>query len=517
MTSRIGILWQKVFGVRSGARDDVAAALERKSVLLDAVMDTTDVMLVYLDREFDFVWVNQAYADTCRMTPAEMVGKNHFALYPDAGNEAIFRRVRDTGEPVFFKDKAFEFPDQPERGTTYWDWSLSPHKDARGEIIGLVFSLRETTSYVRVERSARENAERLRLFIDNVPAGIAMFDRDMRYLAVSRRFLEDFRIAGADVVGRRHYEVFPEIPERWRAYHRRGLAGEELDCEEDCFTRADGHLDWGRWKIRPWHDAAGRIGGIVLFTEDITARKQVEEALIASKVETERANEAKSRFLGSISHDLRQPIFAISLYIDTLRNRLPPGDPLLSNLKDCVGGLAGMLSGLLDLSKLDAGMVAPAVGDLDTDEVLAKVVAAHAPLARIKGLQLRVRRFGMQAHTDSVLFQRILHNLVANAIRYTRSGGVLVAHRRRGGRSWVEVWDTGIGIPADKTGEIFEEFRQLDNDERNAEKGVGLGLAIVARTAALLGLAIRVESRLGRGSMFAVELPRRAAAVAPRK
>ena len=375
--------------------EDAAAALARKGALLDAVTDTTDVMLVYLDHEFDFVWVNAAYAHACRLTPAEMVGKNHFALYPHAENEAIFRRVRDTGEPVFFKDKPFEFPEQPERGVTYWDWSLSPHKDASGTTIGLVFSLRETTPYVLAQRSARENAERLRLFIENVPAGIAMFDREMRYLAVSRRFLADFRVTEADLVGRSHYDVFPEIPERWREYHRRGLLGEELDCEEDCFERADGRLDWTRWKIRPWRDAAGEVGGIILFTEYITARKQVEAALMASKAETERANEAKSRFLGSISHDLRQPIFAISLYIDTLRNRLPPGDALLANLKDCVGGLASMLSNLLDLSKLDAGVVAPAVVAFDADEILEKVAAAHRPLARIKGLQLRVRRFGM--------------------------------------------------------------------------------------------------------------------------
>ena len=507
MVRRIGALWRKIVGVRRhGAADDVAATLERKSALLDAVMDTTDVMLAYLDREFSFVWVNHAYAGGCRMTPAELVGKNHFALYPHTDNEVIFRRVRDTGEPAFFKDKPFAFPDQPERGTTYWDWSLSPHRDGSGRTIGLVLSLRETTPYVMAQRSSRENAERMRLFIENAPAGIAMFDRQMRYLAVSKRFMEDFGIA-TDIVGRSHYDVFPEIPERWRAYHRRGLAGEALECEEDRFARADGRVHWGRWKIRPWHDDAGKVGGIVLFTEDITARKDTEAALVASKAEAERANEAKSRFLGSISHDLRQPIFAISLYIDTLRSRLPPGDTLLTNLKDCVGGLGAMLSNLLDLSKLDAGVVAPAVRDFDADELLAKVFAAHEPLARIKGLQLRARRFGRRGCTDPALFQRILHNLVANAVRYTNRGGVLVVPRYRDGRSWVEVWDTGIGIPHDKTDEIFEEFRQLDNDERNAEKGVGLGLAIVARTAALLGLQIRVASRVGRGSMFAVELP----------
>jgi PAS domain S-box-containing protein len=125
--------------------------LRQERSVLDAILKSTDVMLVYLDPGFNFLAVNSAYARTCHMRPEEMIGKNHFALYPHAENEAIFRRVRDTGEPVFFKDKPFEFPDQPERGVTYWDWSLTPVKTASGEVTGLVFSLWETTDRKRAE------------------------------------------------------------------------------------------------------------------------------------------------------------------------------------------------------------------------------------------------------------------------------------------------------------------------------------------------------------------------------
>jgi CheY-like chemotaxis protein len=125
--------------------------------------------------------------------------------------------------------------------------------------------------------------------------------------------------------------------------------------------------------------------------------------------------------------------------------------------------------------------------------------------AQIKGLRLRCLSSHLTARSDPLLFKRLLNNLIANAIRYTEKGGVLIACRRRQGKTWVEVWDTGIGIPADKTAEIFEEFKQLGDGARS--QGSGLGLAIVARTAALLGLEIRVRSRPGRGSMFAVELP----------
>jgi PAS domain S-box-containing protein len=136
-------------------------ALRRERQLVDSVTKATDVMLVYLDRDFTFVWVNDAYAATCQMRPEALIGKNHFAVYPHAENEAIFRRVRDSGEPVFYKDKPFEFPDQPERGVTYWDWSLVPVREAGGPVLGLVFSLRETTKYKQAELALRAARERL--------------------------------------------------------------------------------------------------------------------------------------------------------------------------------------------------------------------------------------------------------------------------------------------------------------------------------------------------------------------
>lgn len=236
--------------------------------------------------------------------------------------------------------------------------------------------------------------------------------------------------------------------------------------------------------------------------ETLVAQRTAE--LSAAKSEAENSSNAKSRFLAAASHDLRQPLSALSLYVGMLKDKLD--GPLFDGMTDCVTNLSEMLSDLLDLSKLEAGVVTPNVSDFDLNSVLTKVVSSHAPEAEQKGLALRCRGTGMIGHTDPVLFQRIVGNLVANAIRYTEQGGVLIACRRRQGTIWVEVWDTGIGIPPDKTAEIFEEFKQLANPERNRAKGSGLGLAIVAKTAALLGLEIRLHSRPGKGSVFRVGL-----------
>ena len=252
-----------------------------------------------------------------------------------------------------------------------------------------------------------------------------------------------------------------------------------------------------------------------LLASEERYRHQLEELvtkrtsdLAAAMVEAERANNAKTRFLAATSHDLRQPLSALSLYVGALGSTHSPANgQLVANMKNCVTSLNEMLTNLLDLSKLDAGVVTPEPSDFMLDAVIANVVSSQQPDANAKGLSLRFSACGLIARTDAILFRRIIENFVSNSIRYTEKGGVLIGCRRHEGKLWVEVWDTGLGIPDDKTTEIFEEFRQLGNYERNRAKGTGLGLAIVAKTAALLGLQIRVRSRLGKGSLFAVEIP----------
>ena len=255
-------------------------------------------------------------------------------------------------------------------------------------------------------------------------------------------------------------------------------------------------------QVIPYGDEAATL----VTVRDITERKKYERELEAAKAEADRANADKSRFLAAASHDLRQPLTALTLYTEVLKGKLNADNlDIVTKMGECVTGLSDLLTKLLDLSKLDAGVEMPRVRDFALDEVLDALLAAHAPEAELKSLRLRRRPSGLIAHTDRVLFQRMLGNLLANAIRYTTQGGVLIGCRCRNGRLWVEVWDTGMGIPPDKTSEIFEAFRQLNDDGRT--RGSGLGLAIVAGTAALLGLQVRVQSRPGRGSMFAVELP----------
>jgi PAS domain S-box-containing protein len=242
------------------------------------------------------------------------------------------------------------------------------------------------------------------------------------------------------------------------------------------------------------------------LTQDITTRQQTEQALKTAMAMVNAANDAKSRFLAAASHDLRQPLAALRLYTDLLKEQVaPPQQSLVAGMDDCVEVLSNLLDDLLDLSKLAAGVVTPHMVDFPVAEMLACLESVYTLEAKTKGLRLRIRPSGLTGRSDLVLFKRVVGNLMGNALRYTERGGMLVGCRRRQGKTWIEVWDSGIGIAADQTEVIFEEFKQLGDQARNC--GSGLGLAIVAKTAALLGLGISVRSWPGRGSVFAIELP----------
>jgi signal transduction histidine kinase/CheY-like chemotaxis protein len=222
------------------------------------------------------------------------------------------------------------------------------------------------------------------------------------------------------------------------------------------------------------------------------------------------ANRAKSRFLAAASHDLRQPIHALGLFVAQLNNRLtdPETRHLAGRIKAAIMALQGLLDALLDISRLDAGVVMPALTVVPVNHILERIEAAFALDATERNLRFRVVRSRLAVHSDAVLLERILVNLVANAVRYASDGGVLVGCRRRGAQVRIEVWDTGIGIAPEHQEMIFQEFYQVGNPERDRGKGLGLGLSIAARLARLLGGRIDLSSIPGRGSVFAVQMPR---------
>ena len=237
--------------------------------------------------------------------------------------------------------------------------------------------------------------------------------------------------------------------------------------------------------------------------------REATQELVAQKEAAEKANADKSRFLAATSHDLRQPMHALGLFAAALKEKMTSQEQmdLIRKIEDSIIALEGMFNMLLDVSRLESGILNAQQQTVLLQPLLARVAQEWGATADEKGLRFRVRTSRLAVRSDPILLARILNNLVKNAIRYTQEGGILVGCRRRGNQVLLEVWDTGIGIAPQHQKHIFEEFYQVDNPERNRARGLGLGLFIVHRLCQLLGHPVQVRSRPGRGTVFSVALP----------
>jgi len=282
--------------------------------------------------------------------------------------------------------------------------------------------------------------------------------------------------------------------------------------------------DWMHWVlaliIAGWllaiADQARRYSA--QFRESVQLRFENEDLIAklrSEKLIAEEASTAKSRFLAAASHDLRQPVHALTLFVAALRPRVTDTEAnrLLDHIDSSVQAMGSLFNGLLDISRLDAGVVEVGVQTFAMQPLLERICRDFAADAHAKGVALELRPTDAAVYSDPLLVERVVRNIVANAIAYTDTGGVLVGCRRRG-RAWrVQVWDTGRGIAAEEQAQIFKEFYQIANPERDRSKGVGLGLAIVGRLTTLLGHPLRLRSVPGQGTVFSLDLPRSDAVV----
>ena len=258
---------------------------------------------------------------------------------------------------------------------------------------------------------------------------------------------------------------------------------------------------------------------VAAAVRDVTDRKRIENELVAAREAADRANQGKSRFLATASHDLRQPLQALTLLNGTLRRTVT--DPLpteaLAQQEQAIAGMSRLLNALLDISKLESGAVRPEVTDFTVAALFEELRTEFAALAASKGLQFEVDSCIDCVHSDPSLVEQILRNLVANAIKYTREGWVRLRCLHEEPVVRIQVLDTGIGIPPDQLPYIYDEFYQIGVPTNTVREGYGLGLSIVLRLVKLLNLELRVESEVGRGSVFSLEVPAGAAPPADRE
>lgn len=312
--------------------------------------------------------------------------------------------------------------------------------------------------------------------------------------------------------------VAPEDRSRVTASHNLLLAGGQgTDRYEYRALRNDGSIFWLECMSRPirWNGEPAVQSTAI----NIDKRKRAEKTLMEAKEQAENVTIAKTRFFAAASHDLRQPLYSMSLLLPLLARdcNLPRTRKVVDVLLGARDSMEELLDSILDISKLDAGVVQPKIGPVAIGEIFDKLTAEFSPQAKQKGLFLRVRQCEASALTDPALLERILRNLLSNAVVHTANGGVLMGARRAGGMLNIDVHDTGPGIPGSQIEIVFREFFQLNGPENSQRKGLGLGLAIVDRLVRLLDHRIEVHSVPGRGTRFRLTLPLSPIPATPRK
>lgn len=498
---------------------------ERKRVkdklrLSDLALKAVSQGVLITDAEANILSANDAFGAISGYSPAEVKGRNCRFLQ---GRQTSMETVLKIGQSIRGKQHfSGEILNYRKDGSTFWnELTISPVSDAKGQLSHFIGITRDVTE----RKNASDKIRQLSLALEQSPEMVIITNTDAVIEYVNKVFIQSTGYQREEVIGKNPRMLgsgetpFKTYVALWEALTQ-GQAWKGRFCNR----RKDGSGYIESAVITPLRQPDGRITHYVAVKQDITEQLRLEAEmdqyrfrleeivlqrtaeLIAARKQAEVANNAKSRFLAATSHDLRQPLSALSLYVGVLKKNInQENDKLVGHIQDCVDSLSGLLTDLLDISKLDAQVITPEPSDFSIDELFSTLISVHAAEAELKGLRVRVRYSGCYARTDRGLMQRIAGNLLANAIQHTQKGGLLLTCRRHAGKNWIEVWDSGIGISEDKFDIIFEEFRQLGDDART--RGSGLGLSIVAKTAKLLGLEIRLHSRLGRGSMFAIELP----------
>jgi PAS domain S-box-containing protein len=511
-------------------------ALAQKSRLLQRAVDSLSQGVAMVSAEGALELWNHRFLELCGLAPIEahrpfdevMVDSELSLLTPNTLDSA--------GQPVrVLEQRLFD-------GRVL---EIRTHELPTG---GFVNTFTDITERYRHAEALRQSERWIRLITDHVPALIAYVSSDLTYEFTNKVYEEWYRWPSDGMLGQSLREV--HSGEHWRQlepYIDRALSGESVSFE----MAERNHNGQQRYMLRsyvPNRLANGEVAGIFVLIQDITDRRRTAEALHQAyqnleqrvrertaeltslndqllreiderssvearlreaKREAELANLSKTKFLAAVSHDLLQPLNAARLFTSALLEQPTPqaNGGLVRNISNSLEDVENLLGTLVDISKLDAGVIKPDIAPFAVSELLENLAMEFRQIAGAERLVLDFIPCSALVRSDIQLLARILRNLLTNAIRYTPEGRVLLGCRRRRQSLSIEVWDTGVGIASDKLEEIFQEFKRGEGVRPNQDRGLGLGLAIVDKIARMLGHRIQVSSQPGRGSKFSIEVP----------
>jgi signal transduction histidine kinase/PAS domain-containing protein len=518
----------EALGALTKAKEEEAQAKKRLAAAIEAINQG----IVLCDSDDRIVVTNGRYRELWGGLPAEPgtpfaavvrgAASRQMVACDDGGADWVaFRmaRHRNPGEPF-----VIQFRD----GT----WlQVSERRVAGGGTVSLYTDITEVKrdEERRRERELEEKSVLLQATLDNLSQGVSVFDADRQLVACNPGFHEFLRgaicgdapctarelsacsVARLDALGLGFLHS-PPPGQDGRVLEFKTPGGRTIDIRSSLMP--------GGTCVSTYTDVTERLrisDALKEANESLERRVEARTAelsranaeILAAKAEAESNNLSKTKFFAAANHDLLQPLAAARVFASALSERRlsPPNRELVRHALAALDSVDDMLTALLDIAKLDAGVMAPAPCSFALRDVMARVGEEYRLIAARRKLRLRVFAGEAVVFSDPRLLARILRNLVSNALRYTSTGGVLVGHQRQGNDVLVGVWDTGIGVALESQDEIFEEFRRLPQASDRTGRGAGLGLSIVRRAARMLGHRMVVRSIPGRGSFFGIVVP----------
>ncbi len=508
------------------------AALRLRSAALDSAANA--VMIT--DPNGNIQWVNQAFLQLTGYELQEIVGKNPRLLKSEQQDPAFYEELWQSirNRRVWHG----ELVNRRKDGRLYTEeMTITPVLDDKGEIQNYIAIKQDITDRKSIETALRESQQRAIKILETAADCMITIDEHGIIQTFNPAAENAFGYSADEVIGRNVKLLMPppfhaEHDGYLKRYVETGVAriigiGREVVARRKDGTEFPVHLSVGEFFI------SGRRSFVGIL-HDITTQKAAEaelrqhrdhlDGLVRARTAeleaahaevgrardlAEQASEAKSRFLAAASHDLRQPLQAANMMVYLLSQKIhePTLREFVDRLKASMESLGELLGSLLNISRLDAGLIVPQRTVFSLSRILERIENDALPLVEERGLRIRVHPTRARTESDPDLVEQIVRNLVYNAVKYTERGWILIGVRRRQDGHHIFVRDTGVGVPEELQERIFEEFYQVENPARDAKKGIGLGLAIVKRLARMLDHRIIVRSAFGRGSTFELVVP----------